>query len=249
MSGCVDVGSSTRRIGGVDVAVTTLDAAVAMLERARDEKRTCAVAFLNAHLANCAAASPGLREALTRFLVFNDGIGVDLASRLLHGAPFPANMNGTDFVPAFLDRSRPGLRLFLLGAAEAVNAEAARYHARRWPMHEVVGRLDGYRDDQAAVAAAIATARPDVTLVAMGCPLQEWWLVAHLASIGGIGIGVGALFDYQTGRVPRAPLLVRRMRGEWLFRFLIEPRRLFRRTVVGNAAFVARTLVQWRRKP
>ncbi len=223
-----------------------LDAAVAELERARDAHLPLRIAFLNAHLANCAAGSAEVKDALAGFFILNDGLGIDLASRLLFGRAFPVNMNGTDFIPALLDRLRPGVRLYLLGGSRDVIERAAAFYRRRWPDHLLVGQHHGFfsNDEGALVASIIEAGRPDLLLVGMGCPRQELWLRTHVPAACRIGIGVGALFDFQTGRVRRAPAIVRRLRMEWLFRLLIEPRRLYRRYLFGNAVFLARTLVQ-----
>ena len=89
----------------------------------------------------------------------------------------------------------------------------------------------------------VRAARPDVFLVALGNPLQERWIDEHLEQLGvPVSIGVGALFDYLAGRVPRAPRWVLRARIEWLFRLVVEPRRLWRRYVMGNPRFMWRVL-------
>jgi exopolysaccharide biosynthesis WecB/TagA/CpsF family protein len=102
--------------------------------------------------------------------------------------------------------------------------------------------VDGYVDPY-TVAERVRAARPDVLLVALGNPLQECWIDANLAQLDArVAIGVGALFDYLAGRVVRAPRWVRALRGEWLFRLLVEPRRLWRRYVLGNPQFLWRVL-------
>ena len=78
------------------------------------------VAFANAHTLNTARVNPRYREVLQRFAVFNDGVGVDVASWLRFGERFPDNLNGTDFVPAYLERARQPLRIFMLGARPQV---------------------------------------------------------------------------------------------------------------------------------
>jgi UDP-N-acetyl-D-mannosaminuronic acid transferase (WecB/TagA/CpsF family) len=85
-----------------------------------------------------------------------------------------------------------------------------------------------------------------VLLVAMGNPKQELFIKDHLAATGcALGIGVGALFDFLAGDVPRAPLSVQHWRLEWVYRLLQEPRRLARRYLVGNPLFLMRILGQW----
>ena len=100
------------------------DDAIALLNRLIAERRFTKVSFLNAHNANIAYTDPVFAQALDDFLILPDGIGVDLAAKLLYGAPFPDNLNGTDFVPAFLQASTKPLTVGLLGATR-VNAEAA----------------------------------------------------------------------------------------------------------------------------
>src|SRR4029077_313459 len=95
-----------------------------LLARLVAERRFTKVSFLNAHNANLAYTDPVFAEALDDFLVLPDGVGVDVAAKLLYGAPFPDNLNGTDLIPAFLQASTRPLTVALLGATR-VNAEAA----------------------------------------------------------------------------------------------------------------------------
>jgi len=107
----------------------------------------------------------------------------------------------------------------------------------------VAGTHHGYLTSESTneVVASIRAAKADVVVVAMGNPTQEYWLAANLDATGArIGIGVGAFLDFAAGRVARAPGLLRRARLEWLWRLAIEPRRLWRRYVVGNPLFLFR---------
>src|SRR5439155_10617153 len=97
--------------------------------------------------------------------------------------------------------------------------------------------------DDAAAVAAVNAARPDLLLVALSNPLQERWLARHTPALDvKVAMGVGALFDFMSGSVPRAPRLLRTLRLEWLFRLLLEPRRMFRRYVIGIPLFLWRAL-------
>ena len=115
---------SLKTILGISVLAIRWDDAIALLNRLIAERRFTKVSFLNAHNANIAYSDPVFAEALDDFLILPDGIGVDLAAKILYGAPFPDNLNGTDFVPAFLQASTRPLTVGLLGATR-VNAEAA----------------------------------------------------------------------------------------------------------------------------
>jgi alpha-1,3-mannosyltransferase len=80
----------------------------------------------------------------------------------------------------------------------------------------------------------------------MGDPKQELWLTEHLPQTGcRLGIGVGALFDFMAGAVPRAPAWMQSLRLEWLYRMMQEPRRLWRRYLVGMPMFLLRVGKQW----
>jgi exopolysaccharide biosynthesis WecB/TagA/CpsF family protein len=205
------------------------------------------VNFLNANNANISANSPELTAALKRSVVLSDGVGLDVASRMLYGAPFPANLNGTDFVPRLLKDLTQPLTIGLVGSALDVVTEAALRFADIAPQHRFVVISDGYftADNQAKVMGNIHAAKPDILLVGMGTPQQEVWTDEFIEpSECAIVFTVGALFDFVSRRVARAPMAFRNLKLEWLFRLALEPRRLFRRYIVGNPVFILRALRQ-----
>ncbi|RUY97056.1 glycosyltransferase [Mesorhizobium sp. M7A.F.Ca.CA.001.12.2.1] len=236
-----------KTILGIPVVAVRWNDAIALLNRLIAERRFTKISFLNAHNANIAYTDSVFAEALDDFLILPDGIGIDLAARLLYGAPFPDNLNGTDFVPAFLQASTTPLTVGLLGATR-VNAEAASVKlAALAVQHRFVVIHDGYfpPSQEQEIVDRIAALRPDVLLVAMGVPRQELWIERHIdARHCTLPIAVGALLDFLSGAVPRAPLWMRRLRLEWLFRLAVEPGRLWRRYVVGNPLFLLRVVRQ-----
>ena len=241
-------GTSTRRILDVSLPVWERTTAVSELDRHFEQDSNTVVAFANANCLNFAQTDSRLRSALGAALVLNDGIGVDLASRLLFGAQFPDNLNGTDFTPYYLQNTRHRYRLYLLGGRPGIAEKAAHCLSQICPQHSVVGCRDGYfrRADDPLVARAIRACRADVLLVAMGNPDQELWLRSNLAATGcRLGFAIGALFDFMAGEAQRAPPWVRAARLEWIYRLAHEPRRLGRRYILGNPAFLARVLGQW----
>ncbi len=247
----VSVGASDLRIPdwkpifGIRVASLGWSEAVALMTRLIEERRFTKVGFLNAHNANLVATDPVFAEALGDFLVLPDGIGVDMAAKILYGSPFSENLNGTDFVPGFLREIERPLTVGLIGAkTENVEGALARFAALA-PQHRFELINDGFfkPSDEPAILERIRAIRPDILLVAMGVPRQELWITRHLTPAHcTLPIAVGALFDFMSGSVPRAPLMVRRMRLEWAFRLAIEPARLWRRYIIGNPVFLARVL-------
>jgi alpha-1,3-mannosyltransferase len=233
--------SSKRQFLGVDVAVCSRVAAVHYLDEAITNGGLLKVAFANAHTLNVAHQNARFRAALQDFYVLNDGLGLDIASRIKFGEPFPENLNGTDFTPYYLAQSRHSLRIFLLGATPAIVTTAAAAFRRNYRRHTVTGFHHGYisEADGPRVCAEIADARADVVLVAMGNPLQELWIEQHAAATGAkLFFGVGALFDFVANKVPRAPSWVRSLHCEWVYRLVQEPRRLARRYLLGNPQFL-----------
>ena len=162
--------------------------------------------------------------------------------------PSPKNLNGSDFGPNYLRRTKHRYRLFLLGAQPGTAERAARRLTALCPQHNIVGCHHGHFDagEVAEITDLIRRSGANVLLVAMGNPKQELFIHNHLAATGCLlGIGVGALFDFLAGDVPRAPPWVQRWRFEWVYRLALEPRRLAGRYLVGNPLFLMRILRQW----
>lgn len=199
------------------------------------------IAFLNANNANLMLRDDEYRSALERQIVLPDGHGVDIASQVFHGSSFPANLNGTDFVPALLTYMAKPKRVALIGAEHEVLQIAAQKFREHTPWHEFHAISDGFFDkkDSDAVVERVRRLAPDILLVAMGTPVQEKWIDRHVSpGHARLVISVGALFDFVAGRVPRAPPRMRKLRLEWLFRLAQEPKRLWYRYVVGNPVFL-----------
>ena len=201
--------------------------------------------FLNANNANLAMRDPNYRNSLSKCEVLPDGFGVDIACRTLHGTAFPANLNGTDFIPALLVHSERPLKIALIGARPDILERAAANFRAATPWHEFVAVSDGFFDktDSSQVLQDLSRINPDITLVGMGSPSQEIWIDTNIRTgHGRVVFGVGALFDFVSGAVPRAPQAVRNLRLEWLWRLFLEPGRLWRRYIVGNPVFLFHVL-------
>lgn len=233
-----------RSVFGLNILVLTRDAAVKILERHICEQTPVRLAFVNANLANIAYEDTQLHSMLRYFLLLNDGAGLNIASRVLYGKPFPDNLNGTDFTPYFLDQCRTPLNVFLLGAQSAVIKRAAEIFIRNWPQHKLVGYHDGFftEENEDRVIEMIRSAKPHLLLVAMGNGLQERLVERLVPQVSLSAWGVGALFDFLAGEAARAPLWMRRLNIEWIYRLVIEPGRLWKRYIIGNPKFLFRVL-------
>lgn len=200
--------------------------------------------FLNAHCVNVAATDPIYRWALGKAeYLLPDGIGIKIAAKL-EGTTIVENLNGTDlFVPLVRAAAEKERSVFFFGAQPGV-AEAAAAKARQLaPSLEVAGCRDGFfaDADEDGIIDAINRSGADVLLVALGVPRQEIWIARNRHRLRArLVLGVGAQFDFWSGRVRRAPALVRKLSCEWMWRLALEPRRLARRYLVGNPKFLAR---------
>jgi exopolysaccharide biosynthesis WecB/TagA/CpsF family protein len=236
-----------RTILGVPVRVAGRDAAIAWLLGRLEHGPQTLVSFANANLLNLVHRRQDA-PFLSDFLVLNDGIGIDIASRLLYGAPFPENLNGTDFTPALLGQAGARARVFLFGARPAVVQKAADLFGERHGVR-IVGVQDGYGWSAApdALVGRINESGANILLVALGNPAQERWIHENAARLRpNLLVGVGALLDFTAGAVSRAPRPVQVMRLEWLYRLAQEPRRLGRRYTVDLVAFLGAVLAQRR---
>jgi N-acetylglucosaminyldiphosphoundecaprenol N-acetyl-beta-D-mannosaminyltransferase len=202
------------------------------------------VYFANAHSIEVASRNSDFSVALKRSnLLLADGSGILLGSQLL-GKPLTYNLNGTDLIPALFEaiNSIPEkISVYFLGAKPGVASQAANNALAKYPGLEVVGVQDGYfpESDLPTVLSRIRAAKPDILLVAMGTPLQETWIDHHSSQLPGIiCIGVGGLFDFMAECVPRAPQLIRHLGSEWIWRLLMEPRRLWQRYTIGNLVYL-----------
>jgi N-acetylglucosaminyldiphosphoundecaprenol N-acetyl-beta-D-mannosaminyltransferase len=204
------------------------------------------VAYVNAHVLNESFSNDALRAALRRSdLVYCDGYGVRLAARTI-GLQVPHRMTGADWIWGVASLCEAtGRSVYLLGSNPGASREAAACLKRWYPRLEVLGTHHGYfqigTPHSERVVEHIAEQKPDVLLVGMGTPLQELWVDHYFDRLdANVVWTVGALFDYVSGRVPRAPHWLADHGFEWVFRLAIEPRRMWRRYLLGNPVFLWR---------
>lgn len=230
--------------------LTMLEAVDRVVEMASGSRAT-QLCFLNADCANIAAVDSAYKSILqAAALVLADGIGIRLAGRMVN-QHIRENVNGSDMFPILCEAlQRKRLSIYLLGGRSGVPEEVGRAMSAKFPELEIRGVRNGYfgADEETGVIRAIRASGADVLLVAFGVPKQEKWIAAHKEELGvKVAMGVGGLFDFYSGRIPRAPAWMRELGMEWFYRFLQEPRRMWRRYFVGNAQFLYRVLREaWR---
>jgi len=191
-------------------------------------------------------SDPSLRDAYANAeLVVADGASLLFASRLL-GEKLSERVSGVDLLEQLCAKAAElGLRVFLLGGRAGSAERAAKKLRRQFRRLSVAGTccppLGFERDEQElqTIGDAIAAARPDLVFVALGAPKQEAWMHQHGRRLGvPVLIGVGGSFEIVGGLLPRAPRFLQRLGWEWFYRLLLEPRRLWRRYLIGNGSFL-----------
>lgn len=168
-------------------------------------------------------------------LVLCDGMPLVWASRRL-GNPLRERVTGSDLVPRLLaEAEKRGWRVFFLGGTTESVATAASNSLEKHPKLHLVGAYSPpfkplLEMDHREILRRVGSARPDLLLVAFGCPKQEKWINMHYRHLGvPVSIGVGATLDFLAGTFKRAPVWMQKTGTEWIYRMLQEPKRLAKR--------------------
>jgi N-acetylglucosaminyldiphosphoundecaprenol N-acetyl-beta-D-mannosaminyltransferase len=174
-----------------------------------------------------------------------DGQALVFASKLFSQAPLPERIATTDFFhDAALVSQERGLRIYLLGASEKMNAKAVKNVRNLYPNLRFSGNRHGYfsQDEEPAICQEIVDSRTDVLWVGLGKPKEQLFCMRNRDRLQGVGwvVTCGGLFDFLGGRNKRAPMWMQSAGLEWMHRMLQDPRRFFRRylTTSIHAAYL-----------
>jgi N-acetylglucosaminyldiphosphoundecaprenol N-acetyl-beta-D-mannosaminyltransferase len=230
---------------GVPFHDITMQETLACIDTLIERGEPCYIATANLDFAAQARGDVELRRILCESeLVLCDGIPLLWASRWL-GAPLRERVAGSDLLPRLLAHAADkGHRLFLLGATEEVLEKVVTKCRVSHPNLNICGAFSpNYAKlldlDHSRIESCIREAKPDILLVAMGCPKQEKWIYMNYQKLGvPVSIGVGASLDFIAGKFRRAPIWMQASGLEWLFRLLQEPRRLFNRYYLDLLFFI-----------
>lgn len=238
----------TIEVLGVRIHDVTVDGLHAHIADCIRDRRHASVLNVNAHGLNLSYANSRLRNFLnSASLVFGDGVGVAVAARMLGHSP-AKRIPVTDWIWELVDFAEArGFSIFLLagrpGVAELARDRLLEHHAAL----RIAGTHHGYFDKRAdgtenrEVVSLINQARPDILLVGFGMPLQERWLEENWDAIDAhVALTGGAVLDYTSGVLRRGPRLLTQHGFEWLARLIIEPRRLWKRYLIGIPLFLWR---------
>lgn len=207
----------------------------------KEKENPFLVTYLNAHHFNLAQQDKKYRQILKRAdLIYTDGWGIVWAARFF-GHRLAGRLTAKDFFEEFCRMAeREKLSLFFLGGKEKMVAKMIKILKKKFPQIKIKGWQNGYfkLEEKTAILSKINQLKPDFLIVGMGSPKQEIWLAKNLSQLKTrVGWCVGGLFDFISGEKPRCPKWFGDWGFEWLFRLLTEPKRLWRRYLVGLPIF------------
>lgn len=240
---------SDRRvpIGPVDVDTLSRERLIEkILDSALHASSTHHVATINAQFYVLAECDRVFQDCLRRAeFVCADGVSIGLAASFLTGQGIE-RLAGVDLVEEICRRgAQHGLRVFLLGGRPGSAVRLSEMLSSRYPGVEIAGiacPLVGFEKDEQSLSAVlhqIQSVRPHLVFVALGAPKQELFIDQYLRNLKiPVAVGVGGSFEIITGVTHRAPRMIQRVGLEWLYRLCQEPRRLWRRYILGNPHFL-----------
>lgn len=220
---------------------TTMSDAIKLVDNCVVNKQKKKVFYINADCYNKIVKDQKYARCFDdKTLVFPDGIGVRLACTI-NQSHLIENLNGTDMFNYLLDLANERkYSLFFLGAENSVINKLVKKIKLKYPGIIIKGYHSGFfsKNEESHILEEINIASPDMLFVAFGAPSQELWISKHYSSLNfNIAFGVGGLFDFYSGNKKRAPLWLRRFGLEWTYRLYIEPKRMWRRYLIGNIIF------------
>ena len=241
--------TTVRRVHlfSVNIDALTMDETVQRIMDLVAEGESVQHVVLNASKVVMMSKDEQLRKVIAACPIVNaDGQSVVVASRLLRRR-LPERVAGIDLFLELVARSAgDGRSVYFLGARDEVLEEMIRRFLQQFPGLRIAGSRNGYWDDDAAIVEQVRAAAPDLVFLAIPSPRKEFWLAKHLPEMGvPFAMGVGGSFDVVAGKVKRAPVWVQRIGCEWVYRLVQEPRRMWKRYLVGNTTFVWLTVKEW----
>jgi exopolysaccharide biosynthesis WecB/TagA/CpsF family protein len=208
------------------------------------ERSLTTLSYYGFHTENVLRHSPAARRAFEKLtMVFPDGIAILWSAPLFGRRLTIANrINGDVLGPLLFERARcEGWRVFLLGGDQAVIEATVTRLGNSFPGLLLVGFHHGYAGgaEAEAVMDEIHRSSPDIVLVGMGQPRQELWIAQNAGSAGAsVIMAVGGYFDHVARRADCYPPLITRLRLNWAYRLVIEPRRLWKRYAFGFPSYL-----------
>ena len=200
---------------------------------------------INASKVNLMEDDERLREIVNSCPLINaDGASIVWAAKKL-GVPLQERVTGIDLFHELIKlAAKRGYRIYLFGAKQEVVQQVKQILEEKYPTLQIAGWRNGYftAEDEPEIIADMRKSQADMLFVAFSSPKKEYWVNKYLNDIGiPFVMGVGGTFDVVAGVTKRAPKWMQEHGLEWFYRFIQEPRRMWRRYIIGNLRFIGLT--------
>ena len=200
---------------------------------------------INASKVNLMEEDKELRKIVNSCPLINaDGASIVWAAKKL-GIPLTERVTGCDLFQKLVEISETkGYKIYLFGAKEEVVVRVKNIFEEKYPNIQIVGYRNGYftEEDEKEIVKDMRESHADMMFVAFSSPKKEYWVSKYINELNiPFVMGVGGSFDIVAGVTDRAPLWMQKHGLEWFYRFIQEPRRMWKRYIVGNLKFVSLT--------
>jgi len=235
---------ATKRVSicGLPVDALTMKETLEIIEQSIDQKKRIHHVVINAAKVVNAQKDIDLKNSIAHCDIINaDGQAVVWATRFLNN-PVPERVAGIDLMEELVKLSaKKGYKIYFLGAKEEIVKKVVETYSSNYGKEIIGGYRNGYfkKEDEMAIAKDIAASKSDILFVAITSPKKEIFLNTYKEYIDAPFImGVGGSFDVIAGFVKRAPVWMQKAGLEWFYRVIQEPKRMWKRYLVGNTEFI-----------
>lgn len=240
-------------IFNINIDCFTTDALNDRILKAVNKKEHIRITNVNVHAINIALTTPRFKNTINNSeYCFCDGQGVIWAARFL-GKNIPERITYAEWLPKLATYcAKHSITIFLLGSKKGIAEQAANELQKTAKSLKIVGTHNGFFNkennsiENKKIIEKINNTSPHILLVCFGMPSQEYWIEENWSKINSnVVLNGGAALDYIAGEIKRPPAWMTNNGLEWLGRMLIEPRRLWKRYIIGNTIFSVRLMKEW----
>lgn len=224
------------------VDALSMDETLDKIQEYIDNKACVQHVVINAGKVNLMQEDENLTKIINECPLINaDGQSIVWGSKIL-GNPLPERVTGIDiFTELVRISSEKGYKPYFFGAKEEIVTEVVRKFKEQYPTLQVAGYRNGYfkQEESKNIAEQINKSGADILFVAFSSPMKEFWIKEHMETMQvPFAMGVGGSFDVIAGKTKRAPKWMQKCGLEWFYRFIQEPKRMFKRYIIGNIKFI-----------
>lgn len=227
------------------VNAISMDETIRRIEEIIQKGKPTQHVVINASKVNLMEEDPELRRIVNSCPLINaDGASIVWAAKKL-GVPLKERVTGCDLFQELIKvAAEKGYKVYLFGAKEEVGIEVKAIFEEKYPTLQIVGYRNGYftEADEPEIVKKMSESGADIMFVAFSSPKKEYWVNKYLEQLNiPFVMGVGGSFDVVAGVTDRAPVWMQEHGLEWFYRFIQEPRRMWKRYIIGNVKFISLT--------